>query len=326
MKKNAVFLLVVFSVVLGLTACDDAGAGSTGFENFEGEWTATVSGVTISVTITGNTYTMTGGGLYDTGTFTITGNTGKLYSTFYQENIGTATYNTDDTITVNLNTNGFFSGGYTLTRKGGGKPSANDYIGTWTGTAAGTSRSYEITLIITSAGYDFYGAGTRDEGTFTIGGNRITFTSTMGDKDELGWATVNGDNMAFNVTNLTFVRLYGITGAALTKQEENPQTETTVSLSGFPNGYVLFAIQPSNPENGVIDIVAAADGTISGGAGTFELLDEDDDPWIGSGSYYILIMYSHITYYSKNKINIGNTIVYSTSAFNSINAGYDTED
>jgi hypothetical protein len=323
MKKNAVFLLVVFSAVICLTACDDS--GSTVFENFEGEWTATVSGVTISVTITGNTYTMNGGGLYDAGTFTISGNTGTLYSTVYKEDIGTATYNADDTITVNLNTNGFFANGYTLTRKGGSKPSVNDFIGTWTGTAAGTSKNYEITLIITSAGYDFYGAGTWDKGTFIIGGNIITFTSTMGSKDELGWAAVNGNKMTFHVTDLFFVNLYGITGAALTRQEENPEpkTETTVSVSGFPNGYVFFAILPSNPEDGVIDIVAAADGTISGGAGTFELLDENDDPWIGSGSYYILIMYSNVTYYSKNKINIGNTIVYSTSAFNSIDAGYD---
>jgi hypothetical protein len=229
-----------------------------------------------------------------------------------------------------LNENGFFPGSYTLTRIGGSEPSTNDFIGTWTGTAAGTSTSYEITLQITSTGYDFYGAGTRDEGTHTISGNRITFTSTMGSKDELGWATVNGNKMTFNVTNSLIIRLFGITGTTLTRQEESPdpdfKTGTTISVKGFPNGYALFAIQPSNPEDGEIDLVAVAAGTISGGSGTFELLDENDDPWNGSGTYYILIIYSDIAYYSKNKINIGNTIVYSTGTFDFVDLGNDTEE
>jgi hypothetical protein len=323
MKKSVVFLLVVFFAIVCLTACDDSG-GPAVSENFEGEWTATVSGITVSVTIQGNTYTMSGGGNSDTGTFTLTGNTAALYSTTYRENIGTAVYNADDTITVNLNENGFFPGSYTFVRKGGSKPPANNFIGTWEGTAAGKSKNYEITVEITSTGYNFYGAGTHDKGTYIISGNKITFTSTIESDEELGWATVNGDKMTFNITNPFLAGLFGINGAVLTRQEEIPEVGKTVSVTGFPkDGYVLFAIQPSDPEDGDVDPVAVADGTITGGKETFELIDENDDPWNGSGSYYILIIYSDIIYYSKNKINIGNTIVYSTGAFNSVDYGYE---
>jgi hypothetical protein len=88
-------------------------------------------------------------------------------------------------------------------------------IGIWTGTWTGRTSS-SIELKITSDEYDFYGMGTRDEGTWYKSGDRLIFTSTMG-TGELGWAKITGNKMAFNVTLPLFLMLFNCPGGQLTK-------------------------------------------------------------------------------------------------------------
>ncbi|MDR0623925.1 MAG: hypothetical protein LBG10_05790 [Treponema sp.] len=172
--------------------------------------------------------------------------------------------------------------------------------GIWTGTWTGTDNtSLAIELEISSGKYDFVvkGKGTRDEGTWSQSEDRITFTSTLG-TGQLGWATITGNKMTFNVTLSFFVTSFKCTGGQLTKTGSTEPSPKTIVISGFPgstyNGKTAILmlydsldslLEEEDPAAvGGVSITSASKLTIP--LKTDESLKTD---WKGSGSYIVVL-------------------------------------
>jgi predicted small secreted protein len=179
---------------------------------------------------------------------------------------------------------------------GGDDDVPNSPIGIWTGTWTGNTSS-SIELKITSNKYNFSGMGTRDEGTWSQSGDRITFISTM-ETGEFGWAKITGNTMTFNVTMPFFVGLFNCTGGQLTKTgsiDPLPSAKTIV-ISGFPgNTYsgniAILTLWDSFDDDdddpaamGWVSITSASSITIP-----LKTDDSLETNWTGTGSYILLL-------------------------------------
>jgi hypothetical protein len=209
------------------------------------------------------------------------------------------------------------------TDPGGNTKEEPVFIGTWKGMTVGSGRSYELELKITATTYTIYYASSTDTGSIFIEEDKITLISKLDGGTEFGWGRVKGDTMDFNITYLFAIQMFGAIGATLTREESTPPpppppSQSTLTVSGFPNGDAMVMILGDED-----DIIALGIGTLSGGTANFDLEDEDGDPWSGSGNYYVWLMYAEYTYISDDKLSLSGTITYSASAFSRVAIGYD---
>jgi len=109
---NKKFLLgmLAMAVVFGMmvVGCDN-GTKETIYDP-TGTWDFNINGQPATVIVSGNNYTFSGAGYTDAGTFTLSGNVATLYSNTWNANIGTATFTSNTTITLNLTNSRFITG------------------------------------------------------------------------------------------------------------------------------------------------------------------------------------------------------------------------
>jgi len=112
-KKTWLVMLVII-LVFGMTVvgCDDdsSGGGNETIYDATGIWDFNINGQPATVKVSGNHYTFSGAGYTDDGAFTLNGNVATLYSNTWNTNIGTATFTSNTTITLNLTDSRFIKG------------------------------------------------------------------------------------------------------------------------------------------------------------------------------------------------------------------------
>jgi hypothetical protein len=198
--------LVVVVTALGLltAGCANNGGGST--NPFVGTWTgtATVGGQTAAATLTATdgawTFTAPSVGINQTGTYTYEGSSALLYMSGAP--VGAAVI-TGNALQITA-TEGVTA---TLTKTvpaTPADPSANPFVGTWTGpvTIEGSSQSFPSTLTVTAGVWTFTvptaSPAINETGTYTYVGSTATLKQGT---DTVGTATISGTTMTVNATN-----------------------------------------------------------------------------------------------------------------------------
>jgi len=112
---RALGLAAIAFIGLAIAACDNGTTpgGAFGHVNLDGTWSGSVPGGTITVAISGTSWTISGAGFGDHGTFTRDGDNATLRSTPNNANVGTATITGENSIRIAV-----AEGTFNLTRTG----------------------------------------------------------------------------------------------------------------------------------------------------------------------------------------------------------------
>jgi hypothetical protein len=166
--------------------------------NITGNWTGTVGGYTVTVTITGspaNTwvfYSPAAG--FENGTYTWSGSTATLQAGGYT--IGTASLSGSNLI-VTLNNNSDYPGTYTLSKSGSSSGNGDNHpniTGNWIGWIDGYTGPVTVTITGSPANtWGFYGSmGGSETGIYTWNGSTAILQAGG---YPIGTASLSGDNL-----------------------------------------------------------------------------------------------------------------------------------
>jgi hypothetical protein len=116
-KKTWLKMLVIV-LVLGMAAvgCENNPTESSTYDP-TGTWDFNFQGQSATINIGGNIWTAIIPGLSDSGSFTLNGNTGTLYSNTWEANIGTATLTSNTTMTLTLVSPSLITGTFNGTKR-----------------------------------------------------------------------------------------------------------------------------------------------------------------------------------------------------------------
>jgi hypothetical protein len=204
MSKFFIRMAVLIAAAgLVLAACtnpagDDGDSGNGGGGNgsssssITGVYTGTINSASATLTVNSGSWVLAVplAGVYETGTYTLSGNTATLKSG--NATIGTATLNGTN-LPVTLNAASGYQGTYSFT-KSSDSDGNGDGGGSITGEYTGTIEGAPATLTVNSGSWTLVVpvASINETGTYTLSGNTATLKSG---NTTIGTATLNGTDL-----------------------------------------------------------------------------------------------------------------------------------